>query len=75
MITTRIPLQPENKIPGHVKLLKQSRKISYFSRAVVLKAWSLNKVWALRNLSCDADAAKVENPCSGDEEGEMIVKP
>lgn len=41
--TTRICLDPKNKIPCHVKLLKQNIRISYFSRAFVLKAWFENK--------------------------------
>lgn len=42
-VTTRIHLDPKNKIPCHVKLLKQNIRISYFSRAVVLKTWFENK--------------------------------
>lgn len=41
--TTRIHLDPENKIPHQVKLRKQNIRISYFPRAVVLKAWFENK--------------------------------
>lgn len=41
--TTRIRLDPENKIPHQVKLLKQNIRISDFLRTIVLKAWFEDK--------------------------------
>lgn len=72
--TARIPLQPENKMPGHVDFVKTKQKVvllfqsSYFSSLVCRQA-----ICPWTNFSCDPDAASRE-ALLWHQEGRTVVK-